>query len=113
MAARFRFGELEIDGHTYTRDLIILPGRVIENWWRKEGHSLCMDDLAEVPLDEIEVLVVGTGAGGAMHVPDDVRAELERHGIEVIVQRTADAVQTFERLRAEGRRVAGAFHLTC
>ncbi len=113
MAARFRFGELELDGRRYTRDLIALPDRVIENWWRKEGHSLCIEDLADVPLDDIHVLVVGTGASGVMRVPDELRRELASRGVKVIIQPTAQAVETFERLRAEGKRVAGAFHLTC
>jgi hypothetical protein len=38
---------------------------------------------------------------------------LQNHQIKVIAQTTADATTTFNRLAAEGKDVAGAFHLTC
>lgn len=113
MAANFRFGLARLDDKTYTRDFIALPDSVIENWWRKEGHQLCIEDLASVALGDIEVLVVGTGAMGMMRVSDELRRTLESRGIQVIAQPTGEALQTFVRLRSEGRRVAGAFHLTC
>ncbi|OQY18037.1 MAG: hypothetical protein B6I35_13630 [Anaerolineaceae bacterium 4572_32.2] len=42
----YRFGRIIIDGQTHSKDVIILPDRVIENWWRQEGHALHLDDLA-------------------------------------------------------------------
>jgi hypothetical protein len=46
----------------HTRDLIVLPNPVVSDWWRREGHSLAMEDLDEV-LDELpERLVLGVGA---------------------------------------------------
>ena len=44
----YSFGRLVVDGEEQTNDVIVLPGRVVTNWWRKEGHSLAMEDLAEV-----------------------------------------------------------------
>jgi uncharacterized protein len=28
--------------------LLILPDRVVRNWWRQDGHALVLEDLAEV-----------------------------------------------------------------
>jgi hypothetical protein len=36
-----------VDGSEQTRDLIVLPDRVVTNWWRRDGHSLAMEDLDE------------------------------------------------------------------
>ena len=47
-----------------------------------------------------------------MKVPPETRQELERAGIEAIVERTARACETYNRLR-EKRRVVAALHLTC
>lgn len=44
----YRFGEITIDGTTYRADVIVLPDRVVANCWRKEGHSLVVEDLAAV-----------------------------------------------------------------
>jgi hypothetical protein len=48
----YEFGRIMIDGRQETRDLIILPDRVVRNWWRQDGHALVLDDLAEV-LEEL------------------------------------------------------------
>ena len=68
----YSFGRTQIDGQTYTSDVIVFPDRVDGSWWRKDGHSLCMDDLADVVAAKPKVLVVGTGAYGAMKVPETV-----------------------------------------
>jgi hypothetical protein len=58
----YHFGHLVVDGEEQTRDLIVLPDRVVTNWWRADGHRLVLADLDDV-VDELpEHLVVGTGA---------------------------------------------------
>ncbi|RLI41160.1 hypothetical protein DRO69_11945, partial [Candidatus Bathyarchaeota archaeon] len=63
MIDSYDFGVIVIKGKRYTSDVIVLPEKVIDGWWRKEGHSLHMEDLKEVIEREPkpEVLVVGTG----------------------------------------------------
>ncbi|MFQ6102021.1 MAG: Mth938-like domain-containing protein [Anaerolineae bacterium] len=108
----YRFGAITVDGQRHTRDLIILPERVIAGWWRKEGHTLHPDDLTAVLEVAPEVLVVGTGAHGMMHVTEETRRALEAAGIRLIAATTAEAVKTYNDLR-EKVRVAAALHLTC
>jgi hypothetical protein len=48
----YEFGRIVIDGRQETNDLIILPDRVVRNWWRQNGHALVLDDLVEV-LDDL------------------------------------------------------------
>jgi hypothetical protein len=65
----YTFGRAVVDGNEETRELIVLPHRVVRNWWRSDGHTLDLADLEDV-LDELpERLVVGTGADGRMR-PD-------------------------------------------
>ena len=109
----YSFGEITIDGRRYTSDVIIRPDGVLDNWWRKEGHSLCLEDLQRALEVEPEVLVIGTGYSGLMRVPRGLVEELKARGIEVIVETTREAWRTYNRLAEEGRRVVGAFHLTC
>ncbi|MEN3046971.1 MAG: MTH938/NDUFAF3 family protein [Candidatus Hydrothermales bacterium] len=58
---KYEFGEIIIEGKKYTRDLIIFKDRISENWWRKEGHSLYMEDLKEVLEFKPEILIIGNG----------------------------------------------------
>jgi hypothetical protein len=48
-----------------------------------------------------------------MRLPDDVRSAIEHKDIDVIAADTAQAIEIFNRLQAEDKKVAGAFHLTC
>jgi hypothetical protein len=102
-----------VDGTTYHQDLKIIRDEVKGNWWRKEGHRLDLDDIQDILSAEPEVLVIGTGYAGNLRIPGSVRQTIEGHHIKFISATTADATKTFNRLLAEGRDVAGAFHLTC
>ena len=87
----YKFGQIIIDGQTYNKDLIIIPDRVMPNWWRQEGHSLVLDDLKEAFISPPEVSILGNGAYGAQTIPDDTVKALENQGIEVLVFRTEQA----------------------
>jgi hypothetical protein len=107
----YRFGRIVVDGEEHGRDLIILPGRVVANWWRREGHSLVLQDLEEV-LDELpERLVVGTGASGQMRPDPGTLETLRRRGIDVSIALTPDAIRLFG--EADPATTAAALHLTC
>ena len=108
----YQFGEMIIDGKSYTSDLIIFPEAIKSNWWRKEGHLLQIEDLAGVVKAKPEVVVIGQGASGFMMVPVETKRYLERHRIKIIAQHTAAAYQTYNKLSLR-MRVVGLFHLTC
>jgi hypothetical protein len=42
----YEFGRIVVDGRQETKDLIVLPDRVVRNWWRRDGHALVLDDPA-------------------------------------------------------------------
>jgi hypothetical protein len=107
----YSFGRILVDGQEQTKDLIVLPDRVVTNWWRKEGHSLSIEDLGEVEDELPEKLILGTGAHGQLRPPPAVIEELRRRGIDVEVLHTDEAVRRYAEL--DDRRTAAALHLTC
>lgn len=109
---KYSFGEMVIDGQKYTRDLIIVPGKIIPNWWRKEGHFLMLDDLTDIPFGEIASLIIGTGKFGMMKIGEELNIRLAGQGIEMYVERTAKAAELFNQLKSS-KKVAAGFHLTC
>ena len=114
MIDSYSFGRMTIGGAVYARDLIIYPdGRIQDSWWRREGHYLQFDDLAEVLAVQPDIIVAGTGAAGIMKPAVDLAETLEEQGIRLIARPTADACTTFNDLQRQGEKVAGCFHLTC
>jgi hypothetical protein len=108
----YRFGHLVVDGRAYNRDVIILPERIIPNWWRKEGHALLSVDLEDILAARPGLLVVGQGAQGQMRVTAEARQSLELAGIDLVAEPTERACETYNAL-CEKKVVAAALHLTC
>jgi hypothetical protein len=106
------FGEIVIDGKLYRKDVLIVNDRVIEDWWRRKGHSLGVEDLTPVLDNPPQILVVGQGTSSRMNVPAETRYALERVGIRVIALPTGEACESYNRLSREAR-VSAALHLTC
>ena len=108
----YEFGHIVIDGQAYKADLILLPDRILDGWWRQEGHVLHPADLDAVFDAHPDVLIVGQGAYSRMRVADETARAVERAGIEMIVLPTHKAVERYNSLPA-GQRAAAALHLTC
>ena len=107
----YEFGRIVVDGREETKDVIILPDRVVRKWWRDEGHRLVADDLVEV-LDELPPhRVVGTGADGRMRPDPDTVQQLQERGVTVETLPTGQAVRRSAELDPAG--TAAAVHLTC
>jgi hypothetical protein len=107
----YSFGSLTVDGQEHTKDLIVLPDRVLPNWWRREGHSLAMEDFDDVMQELPERLILGCGHDGRLHPPQAVLDQLRARGVEVEAMPTAEAVRRYAELDPE--RTAAALHLTC
>ncbi|RKY84054.1 hypothetical protein DRQ09_09155 [candidate division KSB1 bacterium] len=112
MIDSYKFGEIVVDGVKYTSDIIITEEGIKENWWRKEGHKLCLQDLHGVLWEGVETLVVGSGCYGLMSVLPDVKNFLAEKNISLEVSKTGNAVKIFNKL-SKDKKIIGAFHLTC
>jgi hypothetical protein len=107
-------GRVVVDGVELNRDVIVLPNRVLRNWWRRDGHSLVIQDLEDV-LDELpERLIVGCGYSSRLEPDPSVIDALQERGVKVEALPTEDAVARFEELEIRNpAAVAAALHLTC
>ena len=109
----YEFGHVVVDGIEYKRDIIILPDRIDSDWWRLEGHEFTERDLKKVLPAKPEVLVVGMGMEGRMKVLENTKRRLKEEGVELVAQKTDEAVKTYNDLLKAGKRVAAALHLSC
>jgi hypothetical protein len=117
MKARFvRFGIVEIDGRRYERDVMVVGGSVRQR--QKKASRPLRDVYGHTPLSLAEPipwachrLIVGTGADGALPIADDVLAEAERRGVELIAVPTPEACRLLS--RADLDETAAILHVTC
>jgi hypothetical protein len=109
---RYEFGLVVIDGQTFKNDILIWPGRIKSDWWRREAHLLQLDDVAEALTANPQALVVGMGDPGRMQVDPALAAHLRDWGVELMAHPTREACRLINDLGGK-RRLAAALHLTC
>jgi hypothetical protein len=108
----YEFGSITIDGQTFRNDLLIWPGQIKPDWWRRESHLLQFDDVRDALAVVPQVFVVGKGDPGRMEVDPALAAYLRGKGVDLLAFPTREACQIINRLTAR-RRLAAALHLTC
>ncbi len=114
MIETYKFGNIVVDGTSYTKDIIILPnGKVICPWWRNSGHILELSDLCEILSEPPGHLVIGTGNSGQMKPVHGLVDTLEQKSINIIILPTQHAMKKYNSLCGASLSVAACFHLTC
>jgi hypothetical protein len=107
-----QFGKIIIDNKAFFSDVIIFPDKIHNTWWRKSVHSLIINDLELVINYKPEILIIGTGIFGLMHVDNITIAKIKEYGIEtIIVLKTKQACKKYNQLQSI-KKVA-ALHITC
>ena len=113
MITDFSFGKIAANGQIFNSDIKIIQDTLVPNWWRKSGHTVEIEDVQDVLDSDSEILVIGQGQPGYMKIADSLRERLADRNIKLIEEPTAQAIDTFNRLFEEGRRVSGGFHVGC
>lgn len=111
------FGCITIDRKDYKDDVMITPDGAIVS--RKIELSNSDHDLSEEEMNVLidmspEIIMIGTGKSGALQVSPEAREACVSNGIQLIVDKTPDAITKFNYLSKDGRqRVVAIFHITC
>jgi hypothetical protein len=110
------FGQVEVEGERYDRDLVIEGGRIGK---RHKGPSKPLRGrFGHTPLTAAEEipwggkrLIVGTGANGRLPIAPDVYAEARRRGVEIEAVPTREACKLLAEL--DSKDVYAILHVTC
>lgn len=113
MIEHFEFGKMIIKGQVFNSDLKIINGKVVDNWWRKQGHLVVLEDVEEILASQPEIIVIGQGSPGLLKVDSGLKALFRRRGIKLIEEPTPKAMLTFNQLVKARCKVDAGFHLTC
>lgn len=112
MIEKYSFGIIVIDGKSYNADIKIIDDRVIPDWWRNEGHSICKEDIEDIIALKPDVFILGTGSYGVLRVSEKFRELMKSLNIKLIFDTTDKACALYNKLSKEKKCCFGA-HLTC
>lgn len=110
-----KFGQVEIDGETYEKDVVIDRGEIARR--DKKASKLHRNQFGHTPLSSKENipwackrLIIGTGAYGRLPVMDEVRDEAETRGVELVLRKTPEACKMLSRADEDTNAI---LHVTC
>ena len=112
------WGKIKVNGRDYGQVLII-GDRVMERDEERlhqlfdTTHEIGDWEVEQLFSGEPEVILLGSGFNGVLRVSEDLRTESEKLGIELKILKTPGAVEEFNRLVKEGKRVNALIHTTC
>ena len=111
----YSFGSIRVDGVTYDHDLIIDRGKIRKR--KKAASRKFRDAHGHTPLSIAEdipwrcrLLVIGTGAEGALPVMQQVRDEARRRKVDLMILPTARAIGV---LTGTTKDTNAVLHVTC
>lgn len=110
MIEDYAFGKIKIEGKIYTNDLIIFPDKIIDNWWRKQGHLLQVEDLKDVFEYKPDLLIIGKGYNSQMKVNPDVQKKAKELDIGLKTLNSKEAAKFYNKNK---EKAILAIHLTC
>jgi len=114
------WGQMEVttEGNVQRfKDCKIWPGGAREWRWEETGthHNPGIQpaDLEDVLKKDVDVIVLGSGQLGRLKISPETEMLLHDRGIPYHLENTEKAVQLFNALTQQGKRVGGLFHSTC
>ena len=111
------WGRMEIDGVGGGKDFKLWPGGGREWDWRETNThhrpGIQPADVEELLEHGSRTIVLSRGMLRMLHTCPETLSLLERQNVDVRVEETGAAAETYNALAARGDRVGGLFHSTC
>lgn len=113
MIQDYSFGKIKIKGEEYENDVEVRwNGKVLE-WWRDKGHVVSMSDIKRALEKEPNFIVIGIGTIGKVKVKNKPKEAILKKDIKLVIDKTPQAVEAYNKLKKANKKVIGLFHLTC
>ena len=109
MIESYKFGKYVIDGAVYEYDIKIINNK-IKKW---HNHNMGKEDILDLIEAKPELIIIGTGAYGVIKVSEEIRELIKSKGIKLIIEKTKQACEEYNKAKEKGIKVAAIFHGTC
>jgi hypothetical protein len=111
------WGHMEVEGVDVGKDFKLWPGGGRPWDWRETGTDhvpgIQPSDVEELLEHDCDVVVLSRGQELRLETAPETVELLRARGVEVRIEETTAAVQTYNDLAGHGVRVGGLFHSTC
>jgi hypothetical protein len=111
------WGQMEVSGVGAGKDFKLWPGGAREwDWHETDTHHV--PGIQPVDVEELldhgsRTIILSRGRLLRLRTCPQTLDLLERHGIDVHIEETTEAADTYNSLAARGEPVGGLFHSTC
>ena len=102
--------KIVVNGKIKTKQFILLPDNIIENWRPDTIQDMTFEDLEVLTETNPELVLVGTGMK-LLFPSNDIIAKIQALNIGIEVMDTGAACRCYNLLQSEGRSVNAAFFL--
>lgn len=113
MIKEYHFGLIVINEKNYNNDVEVRWTGDVLKWWRGKGHIIDIEDLKRVIEQNPEIIIIGTGESGMAKITEEAQKEIHLKGIKLVIDKTKEAIKSFNLLKEKKRKIIGLFHLTC
>jgi hypothetical protein len=110
-----KFGSVKVDGEKYSKDIVLDRGELrrrkkkpSREFREQFGHTP-VSLREEIPWD-CKRLIIGTGMFGHLPIMDEVKEEVAKRGLELVVCPTPEAVLLLKENPADTNAI---LHVTC
>lgn len=105
-----KYGEVAVEGRTYYSDMIIWWDSKLE--YLEKTHTFPEAFLRKLLKRKPQAVVVGTGLEGTVKILPGVRELAKKRKVKLFVDRTGNAVEIFNGLLANKKKVVAILHVT-
>ena len=113
----FSFGSIVVDGRKYRKDLILLPDGTVKQrpggFWMFGDHNIKKEEIEELQKAGAESAIVGIGTSSKASVSDETKQYTQEANLELSILPSRDAVEKWNQLLSQGKKVAALIHITC
>jgi len=110
------WGSVQTEGGEF-KDAKLWPGGARVWDWKETGTShrpgIQLADIQELLDNGAETIVLSTGQNQQLQIKDGVVDHLKKQGLDVYVQETNQAVETYNQFAGSGEPVGALIHSTC
>jgi hypothetical protein len=111
------FGFIVVDEKQYVQDIIILPDGTVKERSSGKGrlgsHTISRSELETLIKESPDVILIGTGFQGMAKLARDAEFYKTEPDLDIMLERSPEAVKKFNRHVEDGEKVAALIHVTC